>query len=85
MIKKLFRKFFPRTQVYNSIEEWLIHNPIGPEMWKPGSYYSPDGQCVFFYLEAGEYIAKWINHDITLYYNPDDGRLIGGMIHVPTK
>jgi len=87
-IKQFFRCLFPRTQAYDSLEEYLIHNPIDPDWeknWKPGSYYSPDGECVFFYLEPVDYYGKWINHDITLYLAQDDGRIVGGMIHVPGK
>jgi len=84
-IKRLIRKLFTRVQTYDSLEEFFAHNPINSDWkknWKPGSYYSPEGQCVFFYLENVDYYGKWINHDITLYLAEDDDRIVGGMIHV---
>jgi hypothetical protein len=43
----------------------------------PSAYYSPDGDCVFFYNEGGEYIRHRASRLLTLFRDPDDQRILG--------
>jgi len=43
----------------------------------PSGYYSSEGDCVFVYNEAGEYIRQRVDGLLTVFRAPPDGRIIG--------
>lgn len=53
----------------------------GPKESRPGAWHSPDGDCIFCFVEDvddyGEYVNKWL----TVYRAEEDDRVTGVQIN----
>ena len=51
-----------------------------PSEPQPGGWYSPEGDCVFFYRENVPTVAERVDGLLTIYRAEADGRIVGAQI-----
>jgi hypothetical protein len=71
-----------RDELGALLDEGTKRAPARP---KPGGWYSPEGDCVFFYRENARSHAERVDDLLTIYRADDDGRILGAQVKGITK
>jgi len=53
----------------------------GPKESKPGAWHSPDGDCIFCFVEDVDDYAEYVDEVLTVYRAEEDDRVTGVQIN----
>lgn len=65
------------TGNFEKLMEDLAKRPRGP--FKPHWWYNKDGDMIEIYWSEEAYVAKWLNHQVTVLYSQEDPTRIVGV------